>query len=346
MTRKFVVWSLLLLASQLVSVFVTSAIVYNEERAIRLAHIGFFTLMGTYIGYFVNRLEHDANLKATIEAVYKFSIIPFFIYFAYIGWHNASHRILISNFGFDDKSHAVFFCAFYAFLALKLLRGKYKFIISIIFILLSLMTISRLVVFFLPFYIVMFCWYAFKTRNAALRLIIIVLLISTSVFVAYQSSSFFHVFRRTAGGASGSTREHLDLIRATLLLKFENPSNLVFGIGAGNFGGIINMTDIESYMNNSSSSQYSTAGAAIPAHSTHAQILLEFSIVIVAVYFWFLWRIWAGNLRNKNFTELCFFVPLMGAVVFYSTHNEVLYWMMLLYLFAESVNGRKSRLSR
>ena len=68
--------------------------------------------------------------------------------------------------------------------------------------------------------------------------------------------------------------------------------------------------------------------------------------MIVAVYLWFLWRIFAGNLRNRNLTELCFFIPLMAAVVFYSTHNEVLYWMMLLYLFAESVNDRKSRLSR
>ena len=60
-----------------------------------------------------------------------------------------------------------------------------------------------------------------------------------------MSAGFFIVFRRTAGGASGSTKGHLDLIRAALTLKFENIANLVLGIGAGNFGGIINMTDID-----------------------------------------------------------------------------------------------------
>lgn len=336
MTSKFIMWVLLLLASQVFSAFIMS-IVYNETSTLRIAHIGFFTLMGTYIAYFVNRLNYGGGggYKRTIETVYKLTIIPFFVYFSAIGYHNAIHRILISNFGFDDKSHAVFFCAFYAFLALKLLRGKYRFVVSAIFMILSLMTISRLVIFFLPFYIFMFCKYAFNMKNAAYKILIVTFLLVAVLFVAYQSSSFFHVFRRAAGGASGSTRGHLDLINAALELKIDSVWNFVFGIGPGNFGGLLTMTDIKSYLNTSIHASYSEAVALIPAHTTHIQIFLEFSIVIFIAYFWFIWRIFTGNLKRRNLTELCFYIPLMTGVFFYSTHNEVLYWMMLLYLFAE-----------
>ena len=178
MTKKFVAWFFFLLSSMLLSMFVLS-LFYNDSSLIKLPHVAFFTLMLTYVGYFVNRLECNINLRENIEYAYQLTIIPALIYISYIGIGNAMNGIAISNFGFDDKSHAVFFCAFYAFLALKYMKGDYKLIISIIFMIYSLMTASRLVVPFIPFYLFILFKYSFKIKNlksAIYNLLLIVII--------------------------------------------------------------------------------------------------------------------------------------------------------------------------
>ena len=332
MTKKFMIWSFFLLSSMLLSMFVLSMF-YNDSSLIKLPHVGFFTLMLTYVGYFVNRLECNINLRENIEYAYQLTIIPALIYISYIGIGNARNGIAISNFGFDDKSHAVFFCAFYAFLALKYMKGDYKLIISIIFMIYSLMTASRLVVPFIPFYLFILFKYSFKIKNlksAIYNLLLIVII----VLVMYYASSFFYVYNRlTTDSATGSTKGHLDLISASLQMKFENIFNLILGTGPGNFGDLFQYTEIKSYMQ----AVHSGSRGAIPAHSSHIQIFLEFSIIMFIIYIWFLYRILVGNWKNRNFIELCFYIPFMSAVIFYSTHNEVLYWMLLLYLYTESM---------
>ncbi len=339
-TRKFLAWFFFLPSSMFLSMFVLS-LYYKNEFLVKLPHVAFFTLMLTYVGYFVIMLNRNVNIRENIEFAYKITIIPAFIYLSILGIGNAISGVTVSRFGFDDKSHAVFFCAFYAFLALKYMKGDYKLIVSIIFMVLSLMTASRLVVPFLPFYLFILCKHAFKSKNMAYKIFITSILILIITFLAVNANFFYVYSRVTTDNSAGSTREHLDLIRSTLQMKFENVFNLILGTGPGNFGDLFQYTDIKSYMQKTHSSSRGT----IPAHSSHAQIFLEFSIVVFIAYLWFLYRIFIGNWKNKNILELCFYIPFISAVVFYSTHNEVLYWMILLYLYAESMPDSRKIMS-
>lgn len=131
-----------------------SVIKYGNHM--RLSHILFFILVYIFFGYVILCLNknEDGLINIIIEA-FRISVYIFFVVFAI----KAYQDIFVLKKGytgyfFDDKSHAVIFLAFYAILSLKLIKGKKRWIFSVFYLIFSMMTISRLIAFFLLFYLI------------------------------------------------------------------------------------------------------------------------------------------------------------------------------------------------
>ena len=347
-TRKcrlsFLLWNLYFVFSLLLSNLLMLAI--YDIYTLQLAHILFFSVIMIYVGYFHEYFKTKVLYrKKIIETVYAMTVMPALIYFAFLGVQSVLLRHWLTAFGFDDKSHAVLCLSFYAFLSLKFIRGWTGVLLSAIFMLGSMRTVSRFVVFFLPFYA--FAVYVTLRRNKISKTILVILFaLFASLFVIFvvQNIQYFGIFSRLSSNnkaAQGSTSEHLELIKTALTLKISSFANLICGIGPGNYGNVLIASGIETPLLKKGYSNFIfILGGWLPVHSSHAQIFLDFSLPVFTAYCWLFYTIWNGNRKNKNIIEICFLIPFAISTVFYSTHNEVLYWVILIYLFAESRSNK------
>lgn len=176
-----------------------------------------------------------------------------------------------------------------------------------------------------------------------------IVIILVGIWFIVHNQKYFIVFKRlslTDLSTSGSTMGHYYLIVYALKLKFDNIWNVIFGIGPGNFAESLSHSNIDI-----NEIKYFDIGAyrtivsgTIPVHSAHIQIFLEFSIFGFCRYIKFLWTISKEAWINKMWDVICIFFPLMGAVMFYSTHNELLYYIIFLYCYAIEKNNKKDRM--
>ncbi len=310
-------------------------------------HIGFFSMISLYISYFVMCLSmNTSQLLLKVQDCFKVSAYVFLIPYIVMGYNGiVINKKAYLSYLFDDKSHAVIFFAFYAFISLGLISSSKKYVISILYFILSLTTTSRLGIIFIPFYLL-----AFYRENMAhvkvfwkklVLLVVVGIVIGCGIWFVYQNAKYFSVFGRI-GNSSGSTRSHLILIYYSLQIKFSNIINILFGTGPGSFSNIL----ICSHMNLSEimrdgGSYRAIINGVLPVHSSHFELLMDFSLIGFFVYIKFLWVVFQKLRKQKLIIDLLFFIAFMGAELFYSTFHEGLFYMILLYLYIRSLQINK-----
>lgn len=314
------------------------------QSSIRTAHVLFFSLIFIYFSFFTLQIRRNREgvIRSLNEdfkiAIYFFSVL----YLSMAVWELGVNHKSYSGYTFDDKSHTVIFFMACSFISLKVIEGKKKWIFSILFLILSFTTTSRLVFIFLIFYSVYVYWEIVKNfkgiKGKLLGICIAALIVSSGIYVLLVNQSLFSVFSRMRSNnisAQSSTNAHFMLIMYALKLKFENLGNFVLGIAPGGFGDVLAHSNVNfSRMQLVDSGVYRAIYAGTtPVHSSHFQIFLEFSIFYFLWYCKFIIEILMTAIKEKNGYMLCFFIPLMGATMFYSTHNEIVYYCILLFCY-------------
>lgn len=337
----------------------------------KLSHLVFFTVAIATVLTCQALFEADAKFAdAAVKAV-RLTILPMLAYLALYALLNiGTDGLIMLSYGFDDKSHAVFLCWFYGVIALQSKKAVTGIIVSLGFALLSLLTLSRIVVFFLPFYFPLLLWNMQRAATESqlrspgarnlLRIGLVVLCIGLVVlagqFVA-QNPHLFQILDRlkSIDGAvqSDSTIAHVLLIAYAVELKMSNLSNLVFGITPGAFSAVLTHSDIDiaPFLRTDPEAAEVVMQGEAPMHSTHLSVFTEwplpFFIVYVALWIW----LGVSLLRSRRWTEVAFVVPFLLGTTFYSTHNEVLFYVILIYLMARVtrpavlLQWRKGRIS-
>lgn len=323
----------------------------HYQSDIRIPYILFFILVFIYFSYMVLLVRRDERYCTLIKNCFKTVLYFYTVLFGSM----AVRDILIlgkgySAYTFDDKSHTVIMFSFLAFIALKVLEGKKKWAVSLLFLLLSLTTTSRLVVIFLVFYVIyiyleiLHSFQGVKGKMFGMCVAFLVLAVGISYLVKNQN--LFSVFGRLSSdnvAARNSTDAHINLIIYAVKLKFENIWNFLFGVGPGGFANALAHSSVDfSEMRFIDRGVYEAIlQGTTPVHSSHFQIMLEFSIVLFLWYCRFLLEILILAIKRKNVSLICFFIPLICAATLYSTSNELLYYCLFLYCFTASREERK-----
>lgn len=313
---------------------------------IRIPYILFFILVFIYFSYMVLLMRRDKRYSTLIKGCFRTVLYFYAVLFGSM----AVRDILIlrkgySAYTFDDKSHTVIMFSFLAFIALRVLEGKRKWLVSLLFLLLSLTTISRLVVIFLIFYAIYLyleILHSFRgVKGRIFGMCVAVFVLTIGVCYLLKNQNLFSVFGRLSSdnaAARNSTDAHINLIIYAVKLKFENIWNFLFGVGPGGFANALAHSSVDfSEMRFIDRGVYEAILlGTTPVHSSHFQIMLEFSIFYFLWYCRFLLEILILAIKRKNVPLICFFIPLICAVTLYSTSNELLYYCLLLYCFAAS----------
>lgn len=322
-----------------------AAIHYNISM--HLGHIAFFTLINLYVSFFVFETKHnEIMVTKLINNAVKISGYLFVVPYSIMGIYEIIFlRKAYSSYLFDDKSHAVLFFAFYAFAILKLMDRKGKYFLSAIYFILSLTTTSRLGIIFIPFYILA-CYSDFQKQGKSLLKkmiysLVIVFLVAVMIVIVYNNIRYFSVFGRL-NTSRGSTMAHIVLITYSIKIKFSNPLNFLLGTGPGSFSNILVASRMDlSGIKSDVASYYAILLGTLPVHSSHFELLMDFSIGAFFIYVRFLFKIFKRMIKNQAKIDLLFFIAFMGAEFFYSTFHEGLFYVILLYLFAGSIDTRE-----
>ncbi len=323
------------------------------------AHFIFFFINIFIIVFFFRYSEKIKDVQKLINT-YKFSIFILLVYllFQLVIEYFIEHRGYLF-FGFDDKSHAVMICSFGAFFCLRWFKSIFRYILSATFIILSLLTASKLAIVFAFFWMIAILLTRKQLSNIIrnnsdglgllrfyISMILLIFIIIGLIFFFYKNSSSFYIFDRlkddnfASGELSGSTESHLLLIRYGIESKFNDIVTFIFGIGPGNFSNFVfsSLTSIDYsrfQMLDPTGFNAITQGR-MPMHSVHFSIFSEFPIFIFASYVWLIISILKKAFCKKEYIMLLFFLSLIITTTFYSTHNEMIYYYIIIYFIITS----------
>ncbi len=235
-------------------------------------------------------------------------------------------RFHILNFSMDDKSQAaVLFCC-QAYLLLRLYRGKLERLVAGGLLAMSLMTLSRLPLAFVP---VLCVALAVRTRYGWLLIATSVCAIAGLLVIAGDEIvDVFKIVDRlssvTSATGDQSTSAHLLLIETALQMKFSSLTALIFGIGPGNFSHALTSFSVDLTRLEAVDPQLvveARIGRA-PMHSTPVSLLLDYNIAILFLLFFLFLRALRFLLAQRNYLDFTFVMSLVAASMFYSVHNK------------------------
>ncbi|WP_022894017.1 hypothetical protein [Agromyces subbeticus] len=254
--------------------------------------------------------------------------------------------------GFDDKSHASVYASFLAFAALRFLPGRARLLVSLVFLIVAFLTISRLPFVFAPVYVLAFLVEYRKVRAEArtpLEVYFAHLTLAgtvlTPLVLAAQAAGLFRSFDRFFGSGeftNASTTAHLLLLQYAAQLKIDTVGNMLFGITPGGFAGVLSRSDIDVgqfAMTDPPGYEKLLEGTA-PMHSSLGSIVLEFPLWVSVAYLvlvaWAFLRLY----RNREWVMLCFLTGFFAATIFYSSQTELYFcvaWTSIIAVAAASV---------
>ncbi len=243
--------------------------------------------------------------------------------------------------GFDDKSHAALFASALAFLSLRFLRSPTRLVLALGFVLISMMTLSRLPVLIAPFFLVAFiCEYRKVRREATTPLqvygahLLLSAAVVTPAILITQVGDLFSSLNRAftaTGSASQSTDAHILLLEYGARLKVENVANLAFGVTPRGFASALAQSDVDI-------SEYSVIDpggyakillGVAPMHSSVGTIFVEFPIWIFALFVvgigWSLIRL----ISRRDWVMLSFLVGYFLATTLYSSLTELYFYVAI-----------------
>lgn len=310
---------------------------------LRVGHIGFFSMICLYVSALVAESRAGSDVLRPLAAALNFQAKAYFLPYIVYGLYDmkiVGHYY--SSYMFDDKSHVVIFFTFLAFFLLSARPTKLDLAVSVGYFVLIFTTGSRFSVILMPFYVV--ALYATLLKNAdstrtkaAIGGTLTILLVLGALFVLTHPQYFAVLERLKNGGVSNNS--HLMLILYALKLKISNVFIFLLGAGPGTFSDLLVNTgmDLSAISQDGGSLNYIAAGM-LPVHSSHVELLLDFSIFGFLVYVKFCFEIFAGQLKSKNWLDLLFYLVFLGVEMLYSTFHELLFYVIMLYLFANRAN--------
>ena len=332
--KAYIKKNLIIILLMLVAASISSI---KYDISMHLGHVSYFTLITLYISFLFKEVKNSQISAKAVRKCYLLSIYCFFFPFLIMCYQ----RIILKGGGydsymFDDKSHTVIFFSFYAFQSLVLLKGKIRYIISVLYFLLALTTTSRLGVIFIPFYILALYATSASASNIVkkiLSILFVVVFITLGIYFVFQNKRYFSVFGRI-GQSSGSTRAHLVLIFYSLKIKRADIVNFLIGTGPGSFSNILVASGMDlSAIKFDIGSYRAILRGDLPVHSTHAEIFMDFSIYTFALYVKNLWTIFKGLYNRKQIVPMLFYISFLGAEVFYTTFHENAFFVILLFCY-------------
>lgn len=253
-----------------------------------------------------------------------------------LGGDSARRRL-----GFDDKSHASVYACILAFASLRFLRTRWRLLIALAFLTLSLLTISRLPFLFAPGFLIAFLIEYGKVRRQARSALDVYLchLLLIAAFVAPIAfaltagdlfDSFNRVFRAGVR-ADASTQAHLFLLQYAGELKLDNISNFLFGVTPGGYSGtlIASGIDVSGFAATDPAGFEKMLEGTAPMHSSTGTILLEFPIWIgVAYVVLIVWSI-VRLIKLREWVVAIMLVSLVIATTLYSSVTELYFSLAL-----------------
>lgn len=329
---------LVLLGLGLVSVMIAAvATAFRYEHTASPFHTGYFLVAVIYLVAIHRACAERSAGPAFAEGVRRAVPVSLAVLLGAYSLEMA-HGAEFPTLGFDDKSHGSVAACFLAFAALRFGAGPQRILLALALFGVALITPSRLPYFFAPFFLfaLVLAYRGIRARAHAawqvfLAHLVLVTAFAAPVVVGVRMGERFRAgldrVLADEGRSVASTESHLDLLLVGAQLKFESVWNVLFGVTPGGFASTLYNSDVEMRL-------YRLPYAAIadgtaPMHSTLGSVLLEFPLwvavgfVVLAVHAWF------RLLRRKELIFACFFLALMAATTFYSSHNELFFVMCL-----------------
>jgi len=245
-----------------------------------------------------------------------------------------SLKLNIVVFSMDDKSQAaVLFCCL-SYIVLRYYDGWFARLLSGGLFAMSMMTLSRLPVVFLPVLLVTLSKrtrYGWMVATATVCAVVAVFIAFgdalTTIFVAADRLTSVNQV-----ASDNATSAHLLLIKSALEMKFDDLGAFFFGTGPGNFSKALTSFPIDIHQLEALDPAL-VADARIgraPMHSTPVSFLLDYNIVIVGLLVFMALRAIRYMVKARRNLDLMFFASLFAASMFYSLHNKPYFFLAIV----------------
>ncbi|MEV0892139.1 hypothetical protein [Promicromonospora sp. NPDC050262] len=311
---------------------------------IQVEHTLFFALFGLHL-VAVYRLCHDHGQGAAFAEGLRRAIPVALVLVVLLLAVDLASGDARRRLGFDDKSHAAVALCFLSFASLRFLRTPLRIIISLAFFVISLLTISRLPYLFTPAYLIAFVLEYRRIRSYAVQAwqvygvhLVLLTAVCAPVVVTVRAGHYFDSFRRVFEQNDVTNRSndaHLLLLGYAGQVKVENVWNFLLGVTPGGFSGVTYRSDVdvgEFAVADPAGFRKFVTGEA-PMHSTVGSVILEFPLWIALVFLALVVVTFIRLARRRETAMWLYAASLLGASVFYSSHNEVHYiasWTALI----------------
>lgn len=261
-----------------------------------------------------------------------FCLVLFAIWYGLYQFHHpGSGTLNIITFGMDDKSQAaVLFCCM-SYIVLRYYDGWLARLLSAGLFAMSMMTLSRLPIVFLP---VLLVTLSKRTRYGWIVSVATVCVVAAAfiVFGDALTAIFKAVDRLTSVSGDDATSAHLLLIKSALEMKFGDLGAFLFGTGPGNFSKAL--TDFPLDIHELEALDPALVDDArvgrAPMHSTPVSFLLDYNIVVFGLLVFMGLRAIRYLVKARRNLELLFFATLFAASMFYSVHNKPYFYLAIV----------------
>lgn len=250
----------------------------------------------------------------------------------------------------DDKSHLTVFTSGILFIEYVNRRYSNKgsafwcVVFSILTFALQCLTISRLIGLFAPFYIFIILrglkYGGFWGRSVFATCCAAILVVAGIYWEILQEGiSKYNRFAALLQGGDNASSAHTLLLEIGIRQKFQDIWLFIFGGGAGNFH-LISSRDPDYNLLIATDPALSGGATSLtgflhtPAHSVWISSLVEFPLFI-----WFPCVLYAVILVSKfivwrEWGVVIYCAGLIGSIMFYSEHNNVLFYAIIIWIVA------------
>lgn len=250
----------------------------------------------------------------------------------------------------DDKSHLTVFTSGIIFM--EYVNRRYRSagpafwyaVFCVLTFALQCLTLSRLIGLFAPFYVFLI-WRGLRYGGFWARVAGAMCCVSSAIAailnweILEDAVSKYNRFAVLLQGGDRSSSAHTLLLEIGIRQKFQDVWLFFFGAGAGNFHEVASrdpnynlLVATDPALNGGATSL--TGFLHTPAHSVWISSLVEFPLFV-----WFPCMIYAAILVSKfvawgewGIAIYCF--GFIGAVMFYSEHNNVLFYAIIIWIVA------------
>jgi hypothetical protein len=276
--------------------------------------------------------NHYEQFRRSVRSGIYWSLLPVAIY----GLHDFAIHAWQWSFGMDDRSHTAVLFACEAYILIRLYGGKLDCMIACLLLGLTVMTVSRESLAFVP--AIFIALFTRSRYGAALATVLIAAAIAAFVVAGDALRDTFILVNRLSSfeaATGGSTQAHVLLIQSGLAMKLSDIWCFLLGVGPGNYSNALTtfqimLPEIRSY--DPGIADGAQIGRA-PMHSAPASLFLDMNILLFLLCLYFLARAIGYLIRTRSFLDLLFVMGLLGASTFYSVHNKPYIYLVVATLF-------------